>query len=33
MFEETDFKEFVRKAYQIGGEISDIDLELEEAYD
>ena len=33
IFAETDFKEFVRKAFQIGGDITDIDLDLEEAYD
>jgi RecA/RadA recombinase len=33
VFENTDFKEFVRKAYQIGGDITDIDLDLEEAHD
>lgn len=29
---ESDFKEFVRKSYQIGGEIEELELELEEEY-
>lgn len=29
IFDETDFKDFVRKSYQIGGEIAELDLDLE----
>ena len=31
IFENTDFKDFIRKSFQIGGEITDLDMELEEA--
>jgi RecA/RadA recombinase len=31
IFENTDFKDFVRKSFQIGGEISELEMELEEA--
>ena len=30
VFDETDFKEFVRKAYQIGGDIAELELDLVE---
>ena len=30
IFDETDFKEFVRKAFQIGGEIAEIEMDLVE---
>ena len=29
IFEETDFKEFIRGSYQIGGDIAELDLDLE----
>jgi hypothetical protein len=29
IFKDTDFKEFVRSSYQIGGESMELDLDLE----
>ena len=31
IFEETDFKDFIRRSYQIGGDIAELDLDLDNA--